>query len=586
MKILYRLLLSILPPVLSIIVLASIITFQLTDSGVNQQEQDFLNFKARQLESYIISQWNLLIDFKLYYEPDLIRSAQQAVSEYASGLITVRQEAEAAGLISRLIEGREDAAISPELIFALVQNEDFDSALVAFSTNENLSVSPEEGEVLLTLGEEENGVTSFAIAEIGGASYAYSSFLFEPFNWVVYVGESVNTFQRTQSIIRIVSTIVVIIVLTITTLLIVFLSRTITKPLTSMSYSIQEIIKDIPEIKTSVPILYDDESGILAQNFNSVFSALNRNYKQLKQYTYNNIVIQKRETRLKGIFQKYVPQTLIDRYVQRPESLLQSESRDIAVFFMDIRGFTSISEKLSAPEVVKMINAVFTEVVDQVNKHEGHVDKYIGDALMAIFGAPVHSKNDCAGAVNTALSVLELMPKLNASQEFKNYPTVDIGVGIHYGDAVIGNIGCDSKIEYTAIGDTVNAASRVEGLCKVYGQSLIISASVVKNLGKDLMQGWTTRFVDRVAVKGKKQALGLYTVIQTKAYDSNGLSLYNQGVKLYAGKKFDEAITTFKKAAQLIPNDFLIDLFIKRCHELKSAKLPPEWNGVYIATSK
>lgn len=585
MKILSRLLLSILPPILSVIIWGSVVVLQVSNGGVNQQERDFLSFKAQQLENYVISQWNLLIEFRLYYEPDLIRAAQQAISEYAGGLVSVRAEGSADRLIDRLI-GSNQSGAEAEVIFALVNDEAIQPGVLAFSTDPELIVSIEEGGELLASGPSEDGATDFAIVDVEGIPRAFSSFRFEPFNWVVYVSESVDTFQRTQNIIRIISILIIAVVLLVATLLIVFLSNTITKPLSKMSSSTKDIIRDIPEIHTTVPVIYNDESGILAQNFNSVFSALNRNYQQLKKYTYNSVVIQKREERVKNIFQKYVPQTLIDRYVQRPEALLQSESRDIAVLFTDIRGFTTISETMGPNEIVKMLNALFTSMVENINRHEGHVDKYIGDALMAIFGAPVQGKNDAGNALNSAITIVDDIIALNNTPEFADFPEIKIGVGVHYGSAVVGNIGCESKIEYTAIGDTVNSASRLEGLCKQYGQTLIISDGVVAKAKGSLRDGLQTRSVDKVAVKGKSVALGIHTIVSAAKYDTDGLKLYESAISDYLARRFDDAITKLRRAAQLIPNDFLIKLYFERAKEMRKAKLPADWNGAYIATSK
>lgn len=585
MKILSRLLLSILPPILSVIIWGSVIVLQVSNSGVNQQERDFLNFKAQQLENYVISQWNLLIEFRLYYEPDLIRAAQQAISEYATGLVTFRAEGSADRFIDRII-GRNQSDAEPEVIFALVKDDAIQPGVVAFSTEPELIVSIEEGELLLNSGLNGDGAADFAILNVHGVPRAFSSFSFEPFNWVVYVSESVDAFQRTQDIIRIISIAIIAIVLIVATLLIAFISNTITKPLSRMSSSTKDIIRDIPEIHTTIPVIYNDESGILAQNFNSVFSALNRNYQQLKKYTYNSIVIQKREERIKNIFQKYVPQTLIDRYVQRPESLLQSELRDIAVLFTDIRGFTTISETMSANDIVKMLNALFASMVDEINKKEGHVDKYIGDALMAVFGAPVQGKNDAVNALNAAITIIEDVAALNDTPAFKDFPEIRIGVGVHYGSAVIGNIGCESKIEYTAVGDTVNSASRLEGLCKQYGQALIISDSVVAQSKQYLSSDWHVRSVDKVAVKGKSVGLGIHTVIRSAKYDATGLALYESAIIDYLSRRFDEATVKLKRAAQLMPNDFLINLYLERAIEMKKTNLPADWDGVYVATSK
>jgi len=585
MKILSRLLLCVLPPILAVIIAGSIIILQISNSGVAQQERDFLLFKARQLEGYIINQWNLLVEFRLFYEQDLIRSAQGAVANYASGLVTTREDADDTRLLDRIVED-DEGLNAGEIIFALVRPRDGRPSSVAFSTDETLVISPEEAEALLQRGENGDGIVNFAIETFGGTERAYTSFAFEQFNWVVYVSESVRAFQRTQSVIRGISLIVIALVTIVATLIIIVLARTITRPLTAMSKSTKVIINDIPEIKERLPVIYNDENGLLAQNFNSVFTALDRNYEELKKYTYDNIVIQKREARVKNIFQKYVPQQLIDRYIQRPESLLQSENRDVAVFFMDIRNFTSMSEAMSANDVVRMLNGFFDIVVAQITEHGGHVDKYIGDAIMAVFGAPVQSDNDPLAAVNTALAIHKELIALNASPAFEEFPEINIGIGIHYGSAVVGNVGCDTKIEYTAIGDTVNLASRVESLCKQYKQSLLISGSVVDGVKNARPPDQAIRFVDRIAVKGKTSATNIYTVIGRASIDAEALKLYGSAIQSYYKRDFKAAITHLKQAAKRAPDDYLISLFLERAEQMQHANVDESWDGIRVMQTK
>lgn len=525
MRILSRLLLSILPPLMLVIVAGSTLVLQVSAAGVTQQERNLLQFKSRQMENQIISQWNLLVEFRLYYEPELIRAAQRSLSTYASSLTSEFVKTDSSqspdGLRARLFAA-DDAT---EAIFALVRDESGLGRLI-FSTDESVSFSAEESDVLLHSGPAEDGVVEFAIANIGGVQRAYTSFAFEPFDWVVYVSESASAFRWTQSIIRAISIAISAVVVMVSTLIIIVLARSITKPLHEMSKLTRIITRDAPEISTSLPIIFHDESGALAQDFNSLLAVISKNYRWLKQYTYDNIVIRKRESRVKTIFQKYVPQALIDRYVQRPESLLQGEKRTVAVLFLDVRNFTAMSESMPAENVVKMLNLLFHAVVTEVIRYQGHVDKYIGDSVMAVFGVPVSTKFDALHAVHAAISIRHAVTALNASAAFSKFPKMNIGIGVHYGDVVAGNIGCEAKIEYTVIGNTVNIASRIEGLCKAHNRSLLISKEIVEQMQSELEKERTIRFVARVQVKGKTEPVEIYTIVDDDSYDPGPLRLH------------------------------------------------------------
>lgn len=590
MRILTRLLLCILPPILAVVIVGSAIILQVSNGGVNQQERDFLLFKAQQLQNYAANQWNLLVEFRLYYQQDLIRAAQQAIGDYADGLLTERKTTSMARSLSRIIPSLS-ADGSNEVIFALARDmpRESESALVTFSTEDSLTISREEATVLLNSGLNNDGVVEFAVATIGGTERAYTAFIFDPFNWVVYVSESVTSFRYTQEIIRGLSVMIGVAILVIVTFIIILLSNTITKPLSVMSNSTRDIIRDIPEINVRLPVVYNDEGGILAQSFNSVFLALNRNYQQLRKYTFDNIVIQKREARIKNIFQKYVPQGLIDNYIQRPGSLLESDAKHIAVLFLDIRGFTTISESMDANTVVKMLNGFFEVVVQQITNHNGHIDKYIGDSIMAIFGAPISAGNDALNAVRAAFDILRSIDVMNNSPAFAEFPELRVGIGINYGNAVVGNIGCETKIEYTAIGDTVNLASRIENLCKRYELPLLISGSTVRKLlssSKD-DQDFHIRVVDRVLVTGKAEVTNLYTVLIDNSERNRRVSrISNSAIKRYFNQDFDAAIEQFERAAELDPTDSIVLMFLERAKKIKDAKLPEGWNGAHAFTEK
>ena len=187
--------------------------------------------------------------------------------------------------------------------------------------------------------------------------------------------------------------------------------------------------------------------------------------------------------------------------------MLVGENRILSVLFSDIRSFTSISEKMKPDDLVSELNDYFSVMVDIIMDRKGIVDKYIGDCIMAFFGAPKKHEDDALQSVLAGMDMLEALDGFNAGQEKRGKPPFHIGVGINYGVVTVGNMGTEKKMDYTVIGDAVNLASRLEGLTKHYHQPLIFSESLLSKV-KDVMP-W--RFLDTVAVKGKKTGVKIFT---------------------------------------------------------------------------
>ncbi|GAB1458041.1 hypothetical protein MASR2M48_33490 [Spirochaetota bacterium] len=199
---------------------------------------------------------------------------------------------------------------------------------------------------------------------------------------------------------------------------------------------------------------------------------LQKAYDQIKKYAFETVLAQKKEEKIRHIFQKFVPQELIDRFFQNPEAMLVGENRELAVLFSDIRSFTSISETMKPDDLVNSLNHYFSSMVDIIMSHNGVIDKYIGDAIMAFFGAPVRRDDDAISSIKAALDMIEALDHFNEQQRGLGKPEFKIGIGINYGIVTVGNIGCDKKMDYTVIGDMVNLASRLEGLYKRFASNL------------------------------------------------------------------------------------------------------------------
>jgi adenylate cyclase len=220
---------------------------------------------------------------------------------------------------------------------------------------------------------------------------------------------------------------------------------------------------------------------------------------------------QKQEKRIRTVFQRYVPANVIKEVLNLGEGAQLSESKEVTVLFSDIRSFTSISERLQAEEVVEFLNAYLQRMVDIVVDEDGIVDKFIGDAVMAIWGAPVSREDDALRAVRAAVRMLDGVDAFNADQRKKGGVEIEIGIGLHTGRVVAGNVGSDKKMEYTVIGDTVNVASRVEGLCKSVKANLLITAETYRAVGGQL----EVKAMPPVEVKGKSEKLHVYQVLRT-----------------------------------------------------------------------
>ena len=217
--------------------------------------------------------------------------------------------------------------------------------------------------------------------------------------------------------------------------------------------------------------------------------------------------------KLRRLFQRYVSPEVVQRLVDRPEALaLEGERRKVSVLFSDIRGFTSLSERLPAEELVLCLNRYLTVMVEIIHRNGGMVDKFIGDAIMAIFGAPLPATDHAARAVKTGCDMQAALVRLNRKFEDEGIPQLTIGVGVHSGEAVIGNVGSPDRMEYTVIGDTVNVASRIESLCKRFGPCVLISAAT----RSEVVDGaFAFESVGDEFLKGRAEPVSIFRVTET-----------------------------------------------------------------------
>ncbi len=311
------------------------------------------------------------------------------------------------------------------------------------------------------------------------------------------IGE-VHIGMNQNSITRVVRYVAVAIILT--TVGILFLG------IIAMTVFVTVMIKPIRLLVTGVSAI---AAGNLDQNINI------KRADELGDLTdaFNNMAKSLREKEvIKGAFSKYVTKSVVDRILQHQDGLkLGGEKKVITIFFSDIRGFTPMSEVLSAEEVVHLLNEYFTAMTSIIFKYEGTLDKFMGDAIMAVYGAPIDMPDHAERAVLAALEMSEKMKQLQAKWKTEGKREVNIGIGINTGEAVVGNIGSNERMEYTAIGDNVNLTQRLESVAEK-GQILISAATYEKVKHKV-----TATMLDPIKVKGKTEKVIAYSVEGLKA---------------------------------------------------------------------
>ena len=228
-------------------------------------------------------------------------------------------------------------------------------------------------------------------------------------------------------------------------------------------------------------------------------------------YSYRFILEGKNKEKIKQAMGKYLSQDIMKNVVQNIDDIkLGGKRANVTVLFADIRGFTSMSEKMTAEEVSKILNEYFTEIEPIITRYNGVINKFIGDAVMAIFGEPIQDINHPVNAVKCAYAMLKKVDELRDKWIFEGKPKIEIGIGINTGEAFVGNIGSEKRLEYTVIGDTVNLASRIESYNKVYHTNFLISSSTYSHVSSmaDVIK------ISEVTIRGKSKKMDIYEVLR------------------------------------------------------------------------
>lgn len=291
---------------------------------------------------------------------------------------------------------------------------------------------------------------------------------------------------------------------------------------------------------------------------------------------------------LRKAFQLYLNPEVMEEMLGQPEKLqLGGTEREMTVLFSDIRGFTTISEKLSPQALVKLLNAYLTPMTDIVFSKRGTLDKYIGDAVMAFFGAPILNEKNALDCCEAALEMMETLARLREQWRIEDpdVPEVDIGIGVNSGPMVVGNMGSLQRFNYTVMGDNVNLASRLEGLNKEYGTHILISEATLQSARKVGGEGVLgVRELDLVSVKGKKEPVRLFELRcrgAIRAEDKPLVEAYEEALKLYRAQKFSQARLEFERCLELKPGDGPSQLFLARTDEMIASPPGEGWDGVF-----
>jgi len=301
---------------------------------------------------------------------------------------------------------------------------------------------------------------------------------------------------------------------------------------------------------------------------------------------YRYMTEEKEKKKIRGAFQYYLTSSVINEMLKDPSKLkLGGDKKNLTALFSDIRGFTSFSETMTPEQLVHLLNEYLTAMTDMVFKYDGLLDKYMGDAIMAVYGAPLDQPDHPLRACRTALDMMKELKKLQKKWAEEGQPVLDIGIGISSGDMVVGNMGSQMRFDYTVMGDSVNLGSRLESINKEYGTNIIISEYTYEAV-KDVL---LCRELDSVRVKGKQLPVKIYELLgekkDAKEYEEL-IRRFNEALGKYKQARWDEAIASCHQVLEIRPDDPPSLLYIRRCEDLKKNPPPIPWDGVFTMTKK
>ena len=527
-------------------------------NGITKVTKEFLSYKAAEMYKFCSRQEDILVETGLADVGDYRQIAQRSVREYAD--------------IIRLSETGYFMAFNSE-------------GTVIFPTEviENIG----EVDFYKQITQSESGLLTF---EFNGDERIGFFLYFAPWDWYILLSERSDVFYENANNIRkqMIYTIGATVIFAVG--IIFFFVKKLTDPIRNVVGTMKDIITN-NDLSKRVRVEYDDEVGYLSTWFNRMVGDLESAYNEVKQYAYKTALARnleerakKKEERIRHIFQKYVPGEVIDEVLKaKGDKLLVGKKQNATILFSDIRSFTTIAESLPPEDLVTSLNTYFNVMVGIIMEHKGIIDKFMGDAIMALFGAPVQYGDDPSQAVKTSLEMIHELADFNKNQVRLDKRPFKIGIGLNTGNVIVGNIGSDQKLEYTCIGDAVNLASRMEGLTKIYGVPIIISEHTLNQAGADNK----TRELDKVRVRGKDQGVKVYELYDEEAANvTEGYEIFREALRIYQSRNFERALKLFSDSKNALENDHPSSLYIDRCKDYIQHPPSGDWDGVYTAKTK
>jgi len=302
--------------------------------------------------------------------------------------------------------------------------------------------------------------------------------------------------------------------------------------------------------------------------------------------SYGYLVESRSKRQIAGLFGTYVPPELVDEMVKDPRSYsMKATSKELTVMFCDMRGFTKMSEQMEPTQLQALLNEVFSRLTDIIRAHRGTIDKYMGDCVMAFWGAPVETPRHAELAVQAALQMAQAVVQINEAHRAKGIPEIGVGIGINTGTMCVGDMGSDLRRSYTVIGDAVNLGSRLEGLSKVYGVSIVASEATREQAGAFAWQE-----LDRVRVKGKEQAVGIFTPVGPAAplqrERAEELRSWGEFLQAYRAQDWAQAQRQLLNLQRNHAKKYLYELYCERVASMRLLPFDPSWDGATTFETK
>ena len=302
--------------------------------------------------------------------------------------------------------------------------------------------------------------------------------------------------------------------------------------------------------------------------------------------SYGYFIETRGKRQITGLFGQYVPPELVDEMAEHPmDYSLDAQSREMTVLFSDVRGFTTLSERLNPKELSELMNLFLTPMTRVIHEQRGTIDKYMGDAIMAFWGAPIEDPNHARHALEAGMQMLEKLEEVNARFVARGWPEIRIGVGVNTGMMSVGNMGSEFRMAYTVLGDAVNLGSRLEGLTKGYGVWIIVSEST-----KDAVPEYAYRELDRVRVKGKDKPVAIYQPLCPKEkmdkHWKDELKLYREALRFYRAQDWDMAEMNLLNLQRTSRSPSLYKVYVERVAQYRENPPGENWDGVFTHTSK